>query len=134
MPNRQPRVVKNLDAIRMPHALRNHQPVNAVGGQIFHVAIEQARAFPVEHSIAVANDRSNRGTRACQRVFADSHWKWTQLRMLFGVQSTRLELVGYRELRYGDFVLIRVTRPGAIHQRVGFILLVFCEGFQRARV
>ncbi len=32
------------DQVAMQHALRDHQPVNAIGGQIFHVAIEQAGA------------------------------------------------------------------------------------------
>ena len=51
----------------VPHALRNHQPVDAVGGQVFHVAIEQAGAFAVEHAIAIADDGAHRRTRSGER-------------------------------------------------------------------
>src|SRR5271165_3593716 len=35
--------------------LRDHQAVDAVGCEIFHVAVEQTRALPIEVSVAVAD-------------------------------------------------------------------------------
>ncbi len=54
--------------------------------------------------------------------------------MRTGVRGARLKLIRSRELAHGDFVLIGMSCPRTVHQRIGFVLLVFGEGFQRARV
>ena len=54
--------------------------------------------------------------------------------MRVGIRRPRLQLVGNRELAYRDLVLIGMPRPRAIHQRIGFIFLVFGEHFQRPRI
>ena len=45
-----------------------------------------------------------------------------------------MQLVGIGKLIKRDLILIRMPRPGAIHQAIGFILFVFGENFQRTRV
>src|SRR5262245_11776768 len=62
---------------RVAHTLRDHQAVNPIGGQVFHVAIEQARAFSVEHAVAVADHRANRSAGARERTLAYSCRKRT---------------------------------------------------------
>jgi len=70
VPNRQSGFVLNLDAVRMTHPLRNHQPVDAIRRQILHVAIEQACAFAVqdpENAISIPNLRPLPQSVVCQR-------------------------------------------------------------------
>ena len=134
MKNRHASLIKNFDLVRVLHALGDHQPVNAIRGEIFHVAIEETRALAVENAVAIANDRSNRGAGSRQRASSDSRWHRTKVGMRTGVRPTCLKLIRGKELAHGDFVLIGMPRPRAVHQRISFVLLVFGEGFQRARV
>jgi len=112
---------------------RNHQPVNAVGGQIFHVAIEQARAFPVEHSIAVANAVRIAARVPGKRCLPAPAGSGRSSGCLLESTGRAWRLVGYREYATRRFRFDRVTRqrhPSAS----GSFFLVFCERFQRARV
>src|SRR5579884_516282 len=68
--------VEDRHRVRMLHSLCNHQPVDAVGGEILHVAVEQAGALAVERAIAVANDGANRRPRAIQAALAYAPWHW----------------------------------------------------------
>src|SRR5271169_1375988 len=60
---------RNLSAV--PHPLRNHQAIDAVGREIFHVAVEQARSPAIQHAVAIANHGSNRSSRSRQRALAN---------------------------------------------------------------
>src|SRR6266850_6735197 len=132
--NRRAPLIENFNFVRVLHALRNHQAVDAIRSEIFHVAIEETRALAVEHAIAIANDGANRGARSGQRAFADSGRKRAKIGMAATVRRALLKLIRGGELANGNFVLIGMSRPGAVHQRVGFVLLVFREGLQRASV
>src|SRR5260370_17831828 len=48
-------VVKNIDSSGVLDALRNHQPVNPVIGEVFHVAVEKTCPAAVQHAVALAN-------------------------------------------------------------------------------
>ena len=134
MSNRRAVFIHNLDVGGMPHALRNHQAINPIGRQVLHVAIEQTRAFTVQHPVAIANHRSNRRARSRQSALAHSSWQRPQLRMRIGVCRPRLQLVRNKELAHRDFVLVGMPRPRAIHQRIRFVFLVLGQNLQRSRV
>src|SRR5580693_9361488 len=50
------------------------------------------------------------------------------------IRGPRMQLVRRRKLADSDFVLIGMPGPGAVHQRRRFVLFVFFQGRQRARV
>ena len=50
------------------------------------------------------------------------------------VRGALLKLIRSRELAHGNFVLIGMSRPRAVHQRVGFVLFVFRQNLQRPRI
>src|SRR5207244_2883794 len=56
--------VHDRDHAAMTHALGDHQPVDAIGGEVLHVAVQEARAFRVEDAIAITNHGANRGAGA----------------------------------------------------------------------
>src|SRR5438034_11499723 len=56
------RIVRHIPVV--PHALRNHQPVNAVSGEILHVAVKKTRSLTVKHSVAITTQCSYRRRRA----------------------------------------------------------------------
>src|SRR5437773_1586339 len=62
--NRRASLIEDFHFVGMLHALGDHQPVDAVGGEIFHVAIKETRTLAVEHAVAVANDGPNCGARS----------------------------------------------------------------------
>src|SRR6185437_16362715 len=61
-----PVLVHDVHSLAVAHALGDHQPVNAVGCQVLHVAVQQAGAFAIEHAIAVADNGANRRPSAGQ--------------------------------------------------------------------
>src|ERR1700730_8839337 len=65
----------------VPYALRNHQAVDAVGCQIFHIAIEETGALSVEHSVAITNHSARSRLRSCKRCFANAFRDWPQIWM-----------------------------------------------------
>ncbi len=58
--------------VAVTHALGDHQPVDAVGREVLHVAVEQARALAVEHAVPVADHGAHRGARAGDSALADA--------------------------------------------------------------
>src|ERR1700726_4198167 len=116
-------LVNDSDRVVMAHALRNHQPIDAVGGEIFHVAIEKAGAAAGEHAVAIANHGAHSRARPGNSVLANAGRNWAQVRMRVWIRWARLQLVREWKLLHGDFVLIRMASPSAIHQRECFILL-----------
>ena len=52
------------------HALGDHQAIDAIGGEIFHVAVEEAGAAAVEHAIAIADYGAHGGARSGECALA----------------------------------------------------------------
>src|SRR5437762_8858179 len=111
----------------MSHALRNHQTIDAVGGEIFHVAVEQTRAFAIEYTVAITDDSADRRARSARCDLSNSFWNRTKIWLRLRVRLTHMNLIWERELLHCDLVLIGMSGPGTIHQTVGFVLLVFGE-------
>src|SRR5438552_18863796 len=42
------------------HSLSDHQAINAVGGEVLHVSIEEARSSAVERAVAITDDKAHR--------------------------------------------------------------------------
>ncbi len=127
-------LVENVNRARVLHALRNHQPVNAIGGQIFHVAVQQARAPAVQYAVTVADYGANRCTRAHQRALPDARWQRAQVGMRIGILRAGFELIRSRELRDRDFVLVGMAGPRAIHQAGRLILFVLGKDRKGPRI
>src|SRR5271165_885286 len=83
-------LVEHAGDFAMAHTLRDHQAIDAVGGQVFHVAIEQASAAAAEHALAIANHGADCGAGAGNGVLADACGNWTQVGMRFVVRGARL--------------------------------------------
>src|ERR1043166_3423757 len=89
-----------------PCSLCDHQAIDAIGREIFHVAVEQARAFSVQHAVAITNDSANSGARS---VFTDAPNFCGRI-----VETTRLGS-HLAILDHGDAVYIeRIESPGFI--------------------
>src|SRR6185312_4873462 len=99
-------------------ALRNHQPINAVGGEVFHVAVEQAGPFAIEHAVTIADYRADCRARAAQAAIAHATRLGTQVRIAVGSGAVRLDLVRKWELIDGDLVLVGMPGPGAVKATV----------------
>src|SRR5207248_8168900 len=108
--------------------------IDAVRGQVFHVAVEQAGTLAVQHSISIANYSAHSRARATNCALAYASRFWAQVGIAFADWPVRLDLIRKWELIYGDLVLIRVPRPGAVEATVGFILLIFFQNCQCASV
>src|SRR5687768_9288179 len=108
----------------MSHALCDHQAIDAIGGEVFHVTVEQTRAFTVQHAVAITNDGADRRARSAFADAADSFRGWTEIGLRRRVGFSRLHLVWKRKLLHRDLVLVRMTGPRAVHQTVRFILFV----------
>ena len=63
------------------HALRDHEAIDAVGGEVFHVAIKQAGAFAVEDAVAVADHGAHGGAGSRESDFANAFRNGTQIGM-----------------------------------------------------
>ncbi len=122
----------NLNSVA--HALRNHQAVDAIGGQIFHVAIEKACALSIEHSIAITNHGTDRRARSGERNLANAFRDRPQIGVRIRELRTFRNLVGTRKLPDRNFVLIGMAGSCSIHQAISFVLLVLLEHLQRASV
>src|ERR1022692_3139792 len=55
MQHRPPVLVYDAHGIAMAHSLRDHQSVDAVCREIFHVAVEKACSAAAENSLAIAD-------------------------------------------------------------------------------
>src|SRR5438067_12434567 len=98
----------------MAHALRDHQAVDAVSSEVFHVAIEQAGALAVEDAIAIANHSANGSASPVERLAANAGGHGPQIRVAILAGLAALKLVGIRELVHRDLVLVGVAGPGPI--------------------
>src|SRR5229473_136903 len=94
-----------IDFYLVPHALRDHQAVDAVGRQVFHVAIKKTGAFSVEHSVSVSNHGAHRRSSSGKRDSAYAFRDWTQIGMRVRKFRTLRDLIGIGELGDCDFVL-----------------------------
>jgi hypothetical protein len=97
-------------------------------------SVEQAGPTAIEDAVAIANYGANRGARAGESSLADTRGSGAKVRVRVLVGRPCLQLIGSRELLHGDFVLIGVTGPCAVHQRHGFVFLVFFKDGQGACV
>src|SRR5260370_15805308 len=95
----------------MLHALGDHQAVDAVGSEIFHVAIEKTCAFAIQHSVAIANDGAHRGARSCQSAFSHSRGKRAKIGMRAAVSGARLKLIRSMQLGHRHFLSLRLSLP-----------------------
>src|SRR5271170_5704803 len=102
--------------VTMPHSLRDHQAIDAVCGQIFHVTIEQARSTPAKNSLAITNHGAHSGTRAGDSSLADSRRQGTKLGLRIVALRSSMQLIRSGELLDGNFVLVGMPSPGTIHQ------------------
>src|SRR5690349_19048657 len=121
-----------LDAMADP--LGDHQPVNAVGGQVLHVAVEEAGAASIQDTIAITDDRPDSRPGAGYGALADAFRHRAQVHMTVDVLRTAVELIRVRELINGNLVLIGMAGPGTVHEAVGLVLLVLLEHGEGARV
>src|SRR6266849_10887756 len=71
------------DLVQYP--LRDHVAIDAVGRQVFHVAVEQAGALAVEHPVAVANDSPHCGPGSVERPLANALRAGSQVLVNVGV-------------------------------------------------
>src|SRR5271156_1338470 len=76
-------LVEHTSDVAMAHALRDHQAIDAIGGEVFHVAIEQAGAAAAEHAVAIANHSAHCGAGAGNGVLANSGGNRAQVGMSF---------------------------------------------------
>ena len=53
-------------------ALGDHEAVDAIGREIFHVSVEQARALAVDVTVAISNDGAHCGARSVDRFLSDA--------------------------------------------------------------
>src|ERR1700674_3274827 len=95
-------VIRHVRGVAMADALRDHQTIDAISCEVFHVTIEQARAFAVQHAVAITNDRADGRARSTQRDFSNSSWRRSQIRSRTCSRFTRTELIRVRELIYGN--------------------------------
>src|SRR5881296_804850 len=125
-------VFRHFDFVHGP--LGNHVAVDPVGRQVFHIAVQQARALTVEHAVAVTDDGANRIARPLQSPLTNALRTRAKVFVNVGVGTARLDLVRIRELVDRNLILVRMAGPGAVHQAVRLVLLVLLQHFERARV
>src|SRR5262249_28957323 len=101
--------VGELQPVAMLNPLRDHEAINAVGGQVFHVTVEQAGAFPVQDAIAITNHGANCRPRTAKRSLPDPSRLGTQVRIPLTNRLVRFDLVRKWELIDGDLVLVRMS-------------------------
>ena len=115
-------------------ALRDHQAVDSVGREIFHVAVEQARSAPFEHAVAIANDGANGRPRSVERRRADAGGGRTEIGLIRFERRASFQLIRIRKLRDRDRVLVGMAGPCAVHQAGRLVGLVALQHRERARV
>ena len=118
----------------MPQALRDHEPIDAIGRQIFHVTVEQICATAIQVAVAITNHRPRGGTCPLNGTLSDALDGRSQVRMRIESRFVSRDLVRFGKLPDRDRILIRVTGPGAVHPARGLVFLVFGEDAQRTFV
>ena len=99
----------------MTNPLGDHQTIDAVSREVFHVAIEQTRAFTVQYAVAITNDGPDRRARSLHCDLSDSSWRPVANLVVTGHQLYGVDLIGKGKLFDGDLILIRMAGPGAVH-------------------
>jgi hypothetical protein len=94
MPHRASFLVSNFDRPRMSHPLRDHQAIDAVRRQIFHVTIKEARTFSAQNAVPVANDRAHRRARSCKRALSNARRPRPQIRACSRILRACMQLIG----------------------------------------
>ena len=118
----------------VPHALRNHQPVNSVGCQVFHVTIQQTCALSVQNPVAISNNRPHRCPRARHGLFPNAIECRAQIRVTLAMRVSSIQLVRIRKLLNRDLVLVRMSRPRSIHAANCLVLFVFLKYIEGPRI
>ena len=134
MPGRPTVAIVHLHRVAVTHALCNHEPVDAISGEVLHVTVQEAGTLAVQHALAVADDGADGGASAGERGAADAGGQRPQVGVALSVGRARVELVGGRELVDGDAVLVGVAGPGTVHEAVGFVLFVLGQHLERTGV
>src|SRR2546426_6502483 len=129
-----PLPVHDRDLAAVPHALRDHQPVDAVGREVLHVAVEEARPLAVEHPVPVADHGADRGARSVHGAGSHTRRRGPQVWVALDRGGPRLDLVGRGELGHRDRVLVGMTGPGAVHEAARLVALVLLEYREGASV
>src|SRR5258708_36696999 len=111
---------KGVDSSGVLDVMRNHQSVNAVSGEVLHVAVEKTCPAAVQHAIAIANHGPDGRASAGQRPFANAGWNPAEPQMRVRVFWACRALIRRRELGNRDFFFIRMTVPRAIHKTPSF--------------
>src|SRR6266704_1599477 len=104
MGNRANAGIRNGDLVQ--DALGDHVAIDAVGGQVFHVAVEQAGALAVQHAVAVANHGAPGRPGSVERALAHALGAGSQVFVNVRVLAPRLDLVVVGELSDGDLGFI----------------------------
>src|SRR5436189_210087 len=89
---------KKIGIKRVQRSLGNHVAIDPVGGQVFHVAVQQARPLAVEHAVSIADHGANRVAGTLQRPLANTFRARAQVLVDVGVGAACLHLVGVWEL------------------------------------
>src|SRR6202047_4772178 len=127
-------IVNDAGKIAVQHALRNHQTVDAVGGEGFHVAIEQACTFTAEYYVEITDASPYRRAGSVYRALANAFGRGPQIWIAPRILGPGEKLVRVRELLDRNSILIGMPGPSSIHQTVGFIFLVLFQHRQRAGI
>ncbi len=127
-------VVHDLRLIAMFHALRDHQAIDAIGSQIFHITVEQTCTSAIENSVAITDHRPNCSAGSTETSFADMGWFRAEIGIALAHCFVRLNLIWKWELIDSNLVLIRVSSPCPIEAAIGFVLFVFLEHGKRSSI
>src|SRR3984893_10635266 len=111
-------IVHDAGKIAVQHALRNHQTVDAVGGEVFHVAIEQACTFTAEYSVAITDDSPYGRACSVYRALANAFGGGPQIWIAPRILGSGEKLVRVRELGDRDGILIGMPGPSSIQHTV----------------
>src|SRR6185312_5241752 len=104
----------------------DHKAVNAISSQVLHVAINETCTFAVQNTVAVPNHGAYGCSSACQSPLPYTLWFRSHIGARVCSPESDETLIWIRKLCDRYLILVRVPRPGTIHQAVGFILLVPC--------
>ncbi len=115
-------------------ALGDHEAVDAIGGEILHVAIEEAGAAPHENPLTIADGGADGGARALEGTLAPGIGAGAQGGMQRRSGGAARKLIWEGKLANSDLVLIGMAGPCAVHAASGLVVLILLEGGEGAGV
>ena len=115
--------VEDGDLLVVVHPLGDHEAVDAVGREVFHVAVEEAGSFAGDDAVAVADDAADGVAGALEGPAAAFDGR-AEIGAALGAGGALVDLVGVGELTHRDLVLIGMAGPGAVHEGGGLVGLV----------